>query len=211
MQQLSPIFCIYCRRNSAATLPVRTLQSDEKRARSIALCPPGDTVTTVCDSAASPAGESVLWYAHEPFRTCVNGRDQRVCRICEGTHTPGSHRCPGPIEASMGSFAGCAGGRSRIEDQRVEYVRAQTRLVASHQAGRAHHCLLDCGGRRLPCLLRSRQPRAESALASDLPPAAVQLIRSAKKCAVGTGIRLPVEKEEDIAVAMNLAAAKLKA
>jgi uncharacterized protein DUF3788 len=80
-------------------------------------------------------------------------------------------------------------------------IRHGERIVAylTAEAGGFHACFV-LGNRAL-----------KSALASDLPPAAVHRIRSAKKCAVGTGIRLPVEKEEDIAVAMKLAAAKLKA
>jgi len=47
-------------------------------------------------------------------------------------------------------------------------------------------------------------------MTGDLPPSVVQLIRNAKKCAAGTGIRLSVETSEDIATARKLAAAKLK-
>ena len=50
----------------------------------------------------------------------------------------------------------------------------------------------------------------KAAMASDLPPAVARLIRRAKKCAAGTGIRLPVENEEDIAAAVKLCAAKLQ-
>ena len=50
----------------------------------------------------------------------------------------------------------------------------------------------------------------KAAMDSDLPPAVVDIIRSAKKCAAGTGIRVPVETAEDIAVVKKIAAAKLR-
>ena len=50
----------------------------------------------------------------------------------------------------------------------------------------------------------------KAALASDLPPAAIELIRSAKKCAAGTGICFPVKTSADIAAVKKLAAAKLQ-
>lgn len=49
-----------------------------------------------------------------------------------------------------------------------------------------------------------------TALDGGLPASAVQLLKNASKCAVGTGVRLPVESPADIVIAKKLAAAKLK-
>ena len=57
-------------------------------------------------------------------------------------------------------------------------------------------------------VLRDKALRA--ALASDLPPAAIERIGSASKCAAGTGVRMDVHNLEDIAVVKKLAEAKLK-
>ena len=60
------------------------------------------------------------------------------------------------------------------------------------------------------CFVLGERAR-QSALNSGLSHSAVQLIRSASKCAAGTGVRLPIQGAEDISDAVQLAAVKLKA
>jgi Protein of unknown function (DUF3788) len=80
-------------------------------------------------------------------------------------------------------------------------IKQGERIIAylTPQEGGFHACFV-LGDRAL-----------KAAMASDLSPAAIQLIRCAKKCAAGTGIRLNVQTAEDVAAAKQLAAAKLKA
>lgn len=79
-------------------------------------------------------------------------------------------------------------------------VKQGDRIIAylNPQQGGFHACFV-LGDRAL-----------KAAMSSDLPPSVIQLIRSAKKCAAGTGVRLRVEAPEDIVAAKKLAAAKLQ-